>query len=89
MAINQKSDILIIGGGVLGISLAYHLSNYDLSVILLEKEHSTCTHASAKNAGMIRQLYREPTLTHWAEESIRTWPEELKKRCFKETGRCV
>jgi D-arginine dehydrogenase len=85
----MDSDVLIIGGGVLGTSLSYHLSKKGISSTLFEKEGSLAHHASGKNAGMIRQLYRHPQLTEWAKRSITSWPLSLKSLVFKETGSIV
>jgi glycine/D-amino acid oxidase-like deaminating enzyme len=86
---SDKADIIIIGGGVLGISLAYHLTKINLNCIILEKENLICQHSSAKNAGMIRQLYREEILTNWAERSINNWPKQIKNAFFKQTGSII
>ena len=75
--------------GVLGISLAYHLTKSSKKVVLLEKEASIANHASEKNAGMIRQLYRNPQLTEWTKRSIVDWPKKVKEKTFIETGSCV
>jgi D-arginine dehydrogenase len=82
----MDTDVLIIGGGVLGTSLSYHLSKKGISSILFEKEATLAQHASGKNAGMIRQLYRHPQLTEWTRRSIASWPGSLKSQVFKETG---
>ncbi len=82
-------DVIIIGGGVLGISSAFHLSEKGTSVLLLEKETGVARHASGKNAGMIRHLYRHPQLTEWTERSVKGFPPELKKRHFKKTGSVI
>lgn len=85
----EKSEIVIVGAGVLGISLAFHLSKLGRSVVILEKENLPCMHASAKNAGMIRQLYKNYQLTDWTERSINSWDEEIRKFFFKQTGSIV
>lgn len=86
---NYHSDIIIVGAGVLGISLAYHLSKYSVSTLVLEKEILPCMHASAKNAGMIRQLYRNETLTEWAERSILSWDEHIHQNFFNQSGSII
>ena len=85
----MNTDVLIIGGGVLGVSLGYHLSVQQVRAIVLEKEDTLAAHASGKNAGMIRQLYRHPQLTDWAQRSIQLWPSKLKKKYFKQTGSVI
>ena len=46
-------DVLIIGGGVIGCSIARELTRYKLDVMLVEKEHDVALHASGRNNGMI------------------------------------
>ena len=46
-------DVLIIGGGITGCSIARELMCYDLNVVLAEKEHDVAMQASGHNNGMI------------------------------------
>ena len=85
----KEYDLTIIGAGILGLSLAWHLNKSKIKVLVLERESRPAQHASKKNAGMVRQLYRHPILTDWAEVSLNTWPRELKESCFVETGSLV
>ncbi|MBL7663242.1 FAD-binding oxidoreductase [bacterium] len=87
--IPTKADVIILGGGVLGISAAYHLSQRRKSVLLLERETLPGSHASGKNAGMFRKLYRNSTLTDWASRSQQTWPEIVRNQAFTETPSLV
>lgn len=66
----QKAQFLIIGGGVAGLSVAYHLAKAKLGpVILFEREKKLGGHASGRNAGMIRQAVEDPALIQMAIES--------------------
>lgn len=86
----MKYDVVIIGAGVLGISLAYHLSKIgNLSVVVLEREGSYAHHASGLNAGMFRQLYRHPQLVEWSMRSQELWPTEVKEKHFQKLGSCI
>lgn len=49
---SQKSDILIIGGGAIGLCTAYYLAERGLSVTLVER-NEIGTACSDKNAGLI------------------------------------
>ena len=52
---NIKCDVLIIGGGITGISTAYHLSKSDLDICLVEK--NTLGHAvTSKTTGKLTYL---------------------------------
>jgi (S)-2-hydroxyglutarate dehydrogenase len=58
-----KADIIIIGGGIVGLSTAYHLIKEDseLKVILLEKEVSLALHQTGHNSGVIHSgIYYKP-----------------------------
>jgi len=85
----MKTQAVIIGAGALGISLAFHLSKMKISCVILEREDSYARHSSGRNAGMMRQLYRNPQLTEWAMRSIDCWPSEIKNTAFKRTGSVV
>lgn len=50
-----QTDFLIIGGGIIGISVAREIKHRypDASVILLEKEDACARHASGRNSGVL------------------------------------
>src|SRR3989339_268884 len=50
---NKNYDIIIIGGGVVGCSIARELSKYDLKIALLEKEVELAFGVSKSNSGII------------------------------------
>ena len=50
-------DVVIVGAGVIGGMLARHLSRYELSVCLLERENDVATGASRANSGIIHGGY--------------------------------
>ena len=65
-----KTDILIIGGGVAGLSTAYFLGKSgECSVLVLEQEKDLGGHSSGRNAGMLRQAVSDPILAALATES--------------------
>lgn len=49
----MKSDIIIIGGGIVGVSLAQALARYALKIVLLEKEAELSFGVSKSNSGII------------------------------------
>ncbi|MFH0785975.1 MAG: NAD(P)/FAD-dependent oxidoreductase [Pseudomonadota bacterium] len=49
----MKTDILIIGGGIVGVSLAQALAQYELEVVLLEKEAELSFGVSKSNSGIV------------------------------------
>jgi L-2-hydroxyglutarate oxidase LhgO len=57
------TDILIIGSGIIGLSIARELVERrpDLKVLMLEKEASLAVHASGRNSGVVHAgFYYEP-----------------------------
>ena len=50
-----KTDILIVGGGIIGLSIARELNNRhpDLKITLIEKEATAACHASGRNSGVL------------------------------------
>lgn len=50
-------DSIVIGGGVVGASIARYLSLYDVSVALLEKNSDLCTGTSKANSGIAHAGY--------------------------------
>ena len=50
-----KTDILIVGGGIIGLSIARELNNRhpDSKITLIEKEATAACHASGRNSGVL------------------------------------
>lgn len=58
-----KSDVTIIGGGLVGLATAYRIQEVlpRLKVIVLEKETEICRHQSGNNSGVIHSgIYYKP-----------------------------
>ena len=49
----MKTDVLIIGGGVIGASIAHQLAKYNMDIILVEKASDVCMGTSKANSAMI------------------------------------
>ncbi|MDP7318920.1 MAG: L-2-hydroxyglutarate oxidase [SAR324 cluster bacterium] len=59
----KKSDIIIIGGGIVGLATAYQLSQAypQLSLIILEKETEVAQHQTGHNSGVLHTgVYYKP-----------------------------
>lgn len=50
---NSKPDVLVIGGGVTGCSIAREFAKYRLKVLVAEKESDVAMQTSSRNDGMI------------------------------------
>ena len=78
MAIGS-ADAVIIGGGISGLSTAYHLAKAGKDVVVIEKG-IVGAEASGRNGGMISERTDEPDLVPLAVASVKNWPtldEEL------------
>ena len=49
----QRPDILVIGGGISGCTIARELSRHNLDILLVDKEHDLAMHASSRNDGVV------------------------------------
>ncbi len=70
--IGATSTAVVIGGGIIGTSAAYHLARRGLSVTVLERAAGP-SEASVRNAGGIRAQCRNPTERAMAMASIELW----------------
>lgn len=50
---DRHVDVMIIGGGIIGCSIARELAKWQLSILLVDKEEDVAMHASSRNDGMI------------------------------------
>jgi sarcosine oxidase, subunit beta len=68
----NSSDILVIGGGLHGLSAALHMARDGARVRLIEQERIG-RHASGVNAGGVRRLGRHPAEIPLAEAALPLW----------------
>src|ERR1700730_4587754 len=69
----QVGDILVVGGGVIGTSIAYHLARRRVGrVVLLEKSFRGGA-SSGKSGAIIRQHYSNRLTASMAQKSLRVF----------------
>ena len=68
----DSADVVVIGGGVSGLSSAYFLARAGKNVVVVEKG-TVGGEASGRSGGMISERVDEPPLIPLAVESVRLW----------------
>lgn len=69
---NNNHDVIIVGGGINGTSIAYHLAKQGASVILVEKAFIAGGPTGLSSA-IVRQHYSNPVTARMALNSIEVW----------------
>src|SRR4030042_5773672 len=68
----KTADVVIVGGGVMGTSTAYHLASRGVkNIVLLEREHFFGTGATGRCAGGVRYQFGTPINLQLSIESLR------------------
>jgi len=73
-SIPEHADIVIIGGGIVGVSTAWFLAQQGVDVVLCEKGH-IAGEQSGRNWGWVRQQGRDPRELPMMIESMRIFRE--------------
>jgi len=68
-----KSDVLIIGAGIMGASCAFRLSERGLTVIVLEAQTSPATGSTGRSVAGVRVQYTEEVNARISWESIQEY----------------
>jgi sarcosine oxidase subunit beta len=85
----DTADVIIIGAGVHGASLAFHLAQRGVKSLVLEKEFIAAG-ATGRSSGLVRMHYdvRQDTELAWTSfQYFRNWKERVGGDCgFTRTG---
>ena len=86
---SNTADVIIIGAGVHGASLAYHLAERGVKPIVLERDF-TGAGATGRSSGLVRMHYdvRQDSELAWVSFGyFRNWAERIGGECgFTRTG---
>lgn len=81
----ERSDVLVVGGGIIGCATAYYLAKAGVKVTVLEASENIGDGGSSRNGGGVRQSGRDPRELPLVMYGIKNlWPhlsEELSVDC--------
>ncbi|RWN60663.1 FAD-binding oxidoreductase [Mesorhizobium sp.] len=80
----READVVVIGGGVVGVFTAYYLARRGVSVALLEKGR-VAAEQSSRNWGWCRQQNRDARELPMATRSLDLW-EKVAQETGEDTG---
>ncbi len=85
----DTADVIVIGAGVQGASLAFHLASRGASVVVLERS-TVAAGATGRSSGLVRMYYdllAETRLAWISYPYFRDWAERVGGECgFTRTG---
>jgi glycine/D-amino acid oxidase-like deaminating enzyme len=89
----ETADAVVIGGGVMGTSVAFHLVRRRFGRVVLLEQHTVCSGTSAKSSAIVRTHYTNPTtaaMALLARRVFERWGEEVGGECgFVQVGMLV
>jgi len=89
----ERAEVVIIGGGIMGASLAFALTQRGVRDVLVVERGTLAAGASGKTGALLRQHYTnvpEAALAHRSLQTFRNWADEVGGDCgFVETGSIV
>ena len=83
-ALPPKVDVVVIGGGIVGVSTAFFLARRGVSTLLCEKGR-IAAEQSSRNWGWVRKMGRDPRELPLMLESERLW-HEMDRLVEADTG---
>lgn len=81
----SQAEIVIIGGGIIGCSLAYHLTKMGRKDVLLLERKKLTSGTTWHAAGLVRAMLYTANLTRLAQYSLQLY-SELEKETGQATG---
>lgn len=67
----RKTDIVVIGGGILGMSVAHALTQRGQKRVTVLEARQLGAGGTGRSSGLVRQFYLHPTLVAMAREGLR------------------
>jgi sarcosine oxidase, subunit beta len=68
-----RASVVVIGGGVIGLSIAYHLASSGVRDVVLVEKHDFGSGSTVKAAGGVRAQFSDPVNIELGQRSLRTF----------------
>jgi sarcosine oxidase subunit beta len=75
VALPSRAEVVIVGGGIMGASIAYHLAARGVRDVLLLERGSLACGPTGRSTAILRRHYSQPLLVHMAEHGLRTYSQ--------------
>ena len=73
MNVPSRAEVVIVGGGVMGASIAYHLAAHGVRDVVLVERRTLASGPTGRSTAIIRRHYLQPLLVRMAEHGLRTY----------------
>ncbi|MCY4314381.1 MAG: FAD-binding oxidoreductase, partial [Gammaproteobacteria bacterium] len=80
----DKAHVIVVGGGIMGCSTAYHLAGLGIRDVILLERHQISSGSTWHAAGLVGQLRSQAGITQLLGHSV-----ELYQRLEQETGQAT
>ncbi|MBM3535622.1 MAG: FAD-binding oxidoreductase [Alphaproteobacteria bacterium] len=67
---SERFDVVIVGAGISGSSLAWHLKKRGVKRVLLAERDRPASGGTGKSAAIVRQHYSTPLMARMARASL-------------------
>jgi sarcosine oxidase subunit beta len=75
VALRSRAEVVIVGGGIIGASIAYHLAARGVRDVLLLERGSLACGPTGRSTAILRRHYSQPLLVRMAEHGLRTYSQ--------------
>jgi sarcosine oxidase subunit beta len=72
-ALPTTADIVVVGAGCIGASIAVHLAMAGIRDVLLVEKERPAAMTTGRSSAIVRQHYSQRTFARWAMESLSVW----------------
>ena len=83
---SERFDVVVVGAGVSGASLAWYLKTRGVGRVLLAERDKPASGGTGKSAAIVRQHYSTPLMARLARASLDVFQDQAKSLGFEQVG---